>query len=55
MSDVLTFWDKTIETISLEIKETQILNGGQQTNKIKNVFKFTQKTMETLSIYEKQF
>ena len=32
-----------------------ILNGGQQTNQIKNVIEFIQKTMETLSIYEKQF
>ena len=37
------------------LQTASILNGGQQTNKIKNVFKFTQKTMETLSIYEKQF
>ena len=38
-----------------KLQTASILNGGQQTNKIKNVFKFTQKTMETLSIYEKQF
>ena len=32
-----------------------ILNGGQQTNQIKNILKFIQKTMETLSTYRKQF
>ena len=32
MSDVLTFWDKTIETISLEIKETQ----KELNNKLEN-------------------
>ena len=32
-----------------------ILNGGQQTNQIKNVLEFIKKTTETLSAYEKQF
>ena len=32
MSDVLTFWDKTIETVSLESKETQ----KELNNKLEN-------------------
>ena len=32
-----------------------ILNGGQQTNQIKSVLEFTQKTIETLSTYEQKF
>ena len=50
---ILDSYNKQMATKNLQT--ASILNGGQQTNKIKNVFKFTQKTMETLSIYEKQF
>ena len=39
----------------MESKNLQIVNGGQQTNQIKNVLEFIQKTMETLSTYERQF
>ena len=42
-----------METKSLQI--ASILNGGQKTNQIKNILKFIQKTMETLSTYKKQF
>ena len=37
------------------LQTASILNGVQQTNQIKSVLKFIQKTMETLSTYEKQF
>ena len=45
--------NKQMETKNFQT--ASILNGGQQTNQIKNVIEFIQKTMETLSIYEKQF
>lgn len=31
------------------------MNGDQQINQIKNAFQLSQKTMETLSTFEKQF
>ena len=37
------------------LRKASILNEGQQTNQIKNVLEFIQKTMETFSAYEKQF
>ena len=37
------------------LQTKSILNGGQQTDQIKNVLEFIQKTMETLSTYKKQF
>ena len=45
--------NKQMETKNLQT--ASILNGVQQTNQIKSVLKFIQKTMETLSTYEKQF
>ena len=42
----------------METKNLQtnfVLNRDQQTKQIKSVLKFIQKTMEALSIYEKQF
>ena len=42
-----------METKNLQI--ASILNGGQQTNQIKNIFKFIKKTMETLSTYKTKF
>ena len=38
-----------------DLQTASILNGGQHTKQIKNVLEFIQKTMETLSAYEKQF
>ena len=40
---------------SKNLQTASILNGSQQTNQIKNVLEFIQKTMETLSTYAKQF
>ena len=37
------------------LRKASILNEGQETNQIKNVLEFIQKTMETFSAYEKQF
>ena len=37
------------------LQMASFLKGGQQTNQIKNVLEFIQKTMETLSTYERQF
>ena len=37
---------------SKNLQTASILNGGQQTDQIKNVCEFIQKTMETLSTYE---
>ena len=40
---------------SKNLQMASFLNGGQQTNQIKNVLEFIQKIMETLSTYERQF
>ena len=40
---------------SNNLQTASILNGGQQTNQIKKIHEFVQKTMETFSTYEKQF
>ena len=40
---------------SKNLQMASFVNGGQQTNQIKNILEFTQKTMETLSTYERQF
>ena len=40
----------------MEMKNLQTVSTlNQQTNQIKNVFKFIQKTIETLSAYKEQF
>ena len=40
---------------SKNLQTASILNGGRQTNQIKNVLEFIQKAMETMSTYKKQF
>ena len=42
----------------METKKLQmvfIINGDQQTNQVKNVLEFIEKSVETLSTYEKEF
>ena len=40
---------------SENLQTVPILNGGKQTNDIKNVLEFIRKTMATLSTYKKEF
>ena len=40
---------------SKKLQKTSIYKGGPQTKEVKNVLEFIQKTMETLSTYERQF
>ena len=47
--------DNSDDNSSKNVKAASTLIGGTEQIQVQNVIKFIQKTMETLSVYEKQF